>query len=349
MRTAGIRDGLVRLARVLGGLAMAAAASGAVAVGAQPPSPGGAPAARGANPIIRDKFTADPAPLVVGDQLYLYVGHDQAQGDEMFTMREWLVYSTRDMRHWTDHGAIMNVADFKWASKDAWASQVIRKDGKFWLYAAVEHGPTHPGKAIAVAVSDTPTGPFVDAKGSALITNDMTPKGTHSWEDIDPTLFTDGDGTTWIAWGNRQCYIARLKPNMIEIDGPITEITPPHFEEGPWLHRRGALYYLTYASLDRSTQRDEHISYATAPAITGPWTYRGELTGSGQSSFTIHPGIAEFKGDWYLFLHNAALSIGALDGAIGRRSVTVEHLHYRDDGMMEPVVQTKAGVSAKRH
>ena len=61
----------------------------------------------------------------------------------------------------------------------------------------------------------------------------MTPKGTHSWEDIDPTVFTDDDGTTWIAWGNRQCYIARLKPNMIEIDGPITEITPPHFEEGP--------------------------------------------------------------------------------------------------------------------
>ena len=129
---------------------------------------------------------------------------------------------------------------------------------------------THPGKAIAVAVADTPTGPFVDAKGSALITNEMTPKGTHSWEDIDPTVFTDDDGTTWIAWGNRQCYIARLKPNMIEIDGPITEITPPHFEEGPWLHKRGALYYLTYASLDRATHRDEKVSYATAPSIRGP-------------------------------------------------------------------------------
>ena len=63
-----------------------------------------------ANPIIRDKFTADPAPLVVGDTLYLYVGHDEAQRDEMFNMREWLVYSTKDMRTWTDHGAIMRVA-----------------------------------------------------------------------------------------------------------------------------------------------------------------------------------------------------------------------------------------------
>ena len=55
-------------------------------------------AAPGSNPIIRDKFTADPAPLVVGDRLYLYVGHDQAQRDEMFNMREWLVYSTTDMK-----------------------------------------------------------------------------------------------------------------------------------------------------------------------------------------------------------------------------------------------------------
>lgn len=305
-------------------------------------------AAPGSNPIIRDKFTADPAPMVDGERLYLYVGHDEAQRDEMFNMKEWLVYSTTDMRHWTDHGPIMKVSDFKWAKKDAWAAQAIRKNGRYWFYAAVEHDQTHPGKAIAVAVSDKPTGPFVDAKGSALITNQMTPKGSHSWEDIDPTVFTDDDGTTWIAWGNRQAYIAKLKSNMIELDGPIREITPPHFEEGPWLHKRGKFYYLTYASLDRATHRDERISYATATSLDGPWTYRGELTGSGKYSFTIHPGIAQYKGDWYIFLHNASLAIGDLNGAIGRRAVTVERLEYNSDGTLKPVVQTEAGITAPR-
>jgi len=297
------------------------------------------------NHIVRDKFTADPAPLVVGDELFLYVGHDQAGDDELFNMREWLVYSTRDMQHWTDHGPIMNVADFNWAEKDAWASQAIGKNGKFWFYAAVEHDLTHPGKAIAVAVSDSPTGPFVDAKGSALITNEMTPKGTHSWEDIDPTVFTDDDGTSWIAWGNRQAYIAKLKPNMIEIDGPITEITPPHFEEGPWLHKRNGLYYLTYASLDRATHTDERVSYSTAPAVTGPWTYRGELTGSAAGSFTIHPGIAEFNGQWHLFLHDATLTIGDVSGAIGRRAVTVHQRKYDPQGLMQPVIQTSGNTN----
>ena len=121
----------------------------------------------------------------------------------------------------------------------------------------MEHDATHPGKAVAVA--DTPTGPFADARGSALISNEMTPKGTHSWEDIDPTVLTDDDGSTWIAWGNRQCYLARLKPDMIELDGPIRETTPPHFEEGPWLHKRGDLYYLTYASRPADATRRARV------------------------------------------------------------------------------------------
>jgi arabinoxylan arabinofuranohydrolase len=299
------------------------------------------------NPLFRDLFTADPAPLVVGDTLYLYTGHDQAQDGVMFDMRDWLVFSTRDMKTWTRHSPIMKAKDFKWAKGDAWASQAIEKNGKFYFYAAVSHDDSHPGMAIGVAVSDSPMGPFTDARGSALIINQMTPEGTHSWEDIDPTVFTDDDGTTWIAWGNRNCYIAKLKATMTEIDGPIRKITPPHFVEGPWLHKRGNLYYLTYASLDPDTQSAERTSYATATSLDGPWAYRGELTTSAKNSFTIHPGIAEFRGQWYIFLHNATLTVGNQSGAAGRRAVTVEYLQYNPDGTLKPVVQTDVGVSVR--
>ena len=33
--------------------------------------------AQGANPIITDKYTADPAAMVWDDTVYLYVGHDE--------------------------------------------------------------------------------------------------------------------------------------------------------------------------------------------------------------------------------------------------------------------------------
>jgi hypothetical protein len=82
--------------------------------------PGGVLAAEpapGSNPLLRDVFTADPAPLVVGDTAYLYVGHDEAKGDEFFRMNDWRVYSSRDLKHWTSHGAIMKPTDFtgRWA------------------------------------------------------------------------------------------------------------------------------------------------------------------------------------------------------------------------------------------
>ena len=84
------------------------------------------------NPLVRNNFTADPAALVHGDRLYLYVGHDEyyagqdtASGGREFNITEWLCYSTTDMKNWTEHGAVLSPADFKWAVGEAWASQVI--------------------------------------------------------------------------------------------------------------------------------------------------------------------------------------------------------------------------------
>ena len=295
------------------------------------------------NPIFRDTWTADPAPLVVGDTLYVYVGHDDAHGDQMFNITEWLCYSTQDMKTWTAHGSIMKPTDFKWAVGEAWASQMVEKDGKFYFYTTVQHGPPHVGKAIGVAVSDSPTGPFKDARGSALVTDNMTPSDK-PWNDIDPTVLIDDDGTAYMAWGNPYLYFAKLKPNMIEIDGDIERIDLPNYTEGPWLHKRGEMYYMTYAAFAHQGMW-EKFCYATASKITGPWAYQGILTDQTKNSYTIHPGIVEFKDQWYLFYHNADLTLNGESGAIGRRSVCAEYLYYNPDGTMRPVKQTKQGIS----
>jgi xylan 1,4-beta-xylosidase len=299
--------------------------------------------AEAGNPIIKDVFTADPAPMVYNDTVYLYVGHDEAKGKEMFTMWEWLCFSSKDMKTWTAHGPIMKVKDFKWAARDAWAAQVVERNGKFYLYATAQHDKTHPGKAIGVAVSDSPTGPFVDARGSALVTDNMT-RSPNGWDDIDPTVLIDDDGTAWLAWGNPNCYLAKLKPNMIELDGPIQKIHVPNYTEGPWLHKRGNMYYLTYAAFAHQGL-SEKVCYATAAKITGPWTYRGILTDQAKNSYTIHPGIVEYHGQWYFFYHNAALTLNGEKGALGRRCVCLEYLYYNPDGTIQPIKQTLEGVT----
>lgn len=300
------------------------------------------------NPLIKDKFTADPAPMVYDGCLYLYVGHDEyspttagATDGGAFNITEWLCYSTTDMKTWTDHGSVLKPTDFKWAVGEAWASQVVEKDGKFYYYTTVQAGEPYNCKAIGVAVSDSPTGPFVDAIGEPLISDEMTDNGARGWwNDIDPTVLLD-NGEAWLCWGNGTCFLVKLKPNLIELDGEIQVIDVPNFVEGPWLHKRNNIYYLTYASMGK---KFETISYATATSMEGPWTAHGELTGEAENSFTIHPGIIEFKDKWYLFYHNAALTIDSIGGAIGRRAVCVEELFYNEDGTMKYVNQTKEGV-----
>ncbi len=84
------------------------------------------------NPIIKTIYTADPAPMVWNDRLYLYTTHD-ADASTWFTMDDWRAYSTNDMVNWTDHGMILSYTDFEWAKGDAWAAQCIERNGKFYL------------------------------------------------------------------------------------------------------------------------------------------------------------------------------------------------------------------------
>jgi len=304
-----------------------------------------AQAQTGSNPIFRDMFNADPAPMVYDGKLYVYVGHDEAKDGEMFNMSEWLCYSTDDMINWTAHGSVMRPEDFKWdandpnAVKNAWAAQTVYRNGKFYLYTTVTYG----GRNIGVGVSDSPTGPFVDAIGAPLISDGMTNNGD-PWDDIDPTVLIDDDGTAYLSWGNPNCYLAKLKPNMTELDGAIEMITPPYYGEGPWLSKREDMYYLTYAAFPVKGA-SEQICYATASNIHGPWTYQGILTGSAARSYTIHPGIINYKGNDYLFYHKADYTINGISGALGRRVACVEYLCYNDDGTMQPVTQTTAGVT----
>ncbi|MDD2589146.1 MAG: glycoside hydrolase family 43 protein [Fermentimonas sp.] len=303
------------------------------------------PRVLGQNPLFTDTFTADPAALVVGDRLYVYAGHDKATPGGWFNMPEWLCYSTTDMKKWTAHGPVLAAKDFvnanSWA---AWAAQVVEKDGKYYFYVTLDR---EEGHFITVAVSDSPTGPFKEARpGQPLITDDMT-TDSHRWNsDIDPTVFIDDDGTPWMAWGNGDCYMVKLNRNMVELDGPITKVPFRNFSEGPWLFKRGNLYYNIYAA-DAPGVQPEQIAYSTAPGINGPWTYGGLITGPAKHGFTIHPAVVEFKDQWYFFYHDGAYSLNGEPGGDCRRQVCVEYLYFDNEGSIKPITLTVEGVSIK--
>ncbi|MDX1747321.1 MAG: family 43 glycosylhydrolase, partial [Halobacteriales archaeon] len=143
----------------------------------------------------------------------------------------------------------------------------------------------------------------------------------------------------YLFWGNTVPRYAKLKDNMVELDGPIVDLDLPHFTEAPWIHKYDGTYYLSYAY-----GYPEQIAYATADAITGPYTFQGVINDTIPNSPTNHQSIIEFGGDWYFFYHNAALP----GGGEYRRSVAVERLFYDDEGRIHPITQAVDGLGVER-
>jgi hypothetical protein len=306
------------------------------------------------NPIIADGsyYSADPAPLVVGDTLYIVVGRDEAPPDvNDFIMREWQLLATKDVKsgRWTHYPGFLRPEQiFKWAAPArAYAAQMVRgSDGRFYLYAPVieANSKQEDAFAIGVAVADAPLGPWHDAHPQGPIVSQGLPQ-PNKIQNIDPTVLVDDDGRVYLYWGTfGQLRGVELEPDMVTPKGPVVEVrTLPGFFEASWLFKRGDTYYLVYADNQAGpnspcTPAVYHacIAYGTATSPLGPWTYRGVILAP-VSSTTSHPGIVEFDRQWYLVYHTA----DAKGGGHFRRSVAVDTLHWDDDEKPPRILEVK--------
>lgn len=275
-------------------------------------------------PIIQTKYTADPAPMVYNDTVFLYTTHDEDDA-EGFKMQDWLLYTSTDMVNWTDHGVVASLKSFDWVERDngAWAEQVVERNGKFYMYC-----PIH-GNGIGVLVSDSPYGPFKDPLGKPLVWQ------KEHWDDIDPTVFIDEDGQAYMYWGNPNCYYVKLNEDMISYSGDIVKLkeTPEHYQEGPWFYKRNGHYYLAFAS----TCCPEGIGYAMSDSPTGPWKTKGYIMRPTERTRGNHPGIMDYKGKSYVFGLNYDLLKLETNTHYERRSVSVAEMHYNEDGTIQEV------------
>jgi arabinoxylan arabinofuranohydrolase len=281
------------------------------------------------NPIIQTKYTADPAPLVYHDTVFLYTSHDEDDAFG-FKMQDWLLYTSTDMVNWTDHGVVASLKDFKWVTVDngAWAPQCIFRNNKFYMYC-----PMPNGTGISVLVSDSPYGPFKDPIGKALINNGP--------QDIDPTILIDDDGQAYLYWGNPELWYVKLNEDMISYSGEPKKMPEFvkikgekdlfHYQEGPWAWKRNGHYYMAYAS----TCCPEGIGYAMSSSPTGPWEYKGQIMDGDPRSSGNHPGIIDYKGNSYVFGFNYAILKQTMTKHYERRSICVEQIIYNADGTIQ--------------
>lgn len=283
------------------------------------------------NPFITHLYTADPSARVWQDgRLYVYASHDIDPPRGCDLMDQYHVFSTDDMKTWTDHGEILRASQVPWGRPEGgfmWAPDCAYKNGTYYFYFPHPSG-TDWNKTwkVGVATSKKPASDF------KALEKPIEGLGGHAM--IDPCVFVDDDGQAYLYYGGGgKCQGGKLKENMVELDGPMQDMTGlTDFHEAPWVFKRNGLYYLTHSDNHPKANR---LHYATSSSPLGPWTARGvylEPTGCD----TSHGSVVEYKGQWYAFYHNQALS-----GRGNLRSICVDKLEFNADGTIQTVLQTK--------
>ena len=210
------------------------------------------------NPILSDGsyYSADPAPIVVGDTLYILAGRDEAPPNiNNFIMNEWQLFATKDvaLKRWLHYPGIARPETlFSWSKPGhAYAGQIVQgPDKRFYLYAPVQEGRREHSDpfVIGVAVADSPLGPWKDAHPSGPIVSQSDPE-PNKIQNIDPTVMVDNDGRVYLYWGTFGRLLGvELEQDMVTPKGKEVSVTGlTGFFEAAWLFRRKNTYYMVYA------------------------------------------------------------------------------------------------------
>ena len=313
-------------------------------------------------PLVSHMYTADPSAHVFNGKIYIYPSHDIDAGipfndnGDHFGMEDYHVFSMDNIESEVkDNGVALHVKDVPWAVKQMWAPDAACKNGKYYLYFPAKRADGI--FQIGVAISDSPTGPFIPEPEAI--------KGSYT---IDPAVFEDEDGKFYLyfggIWGGQlQKYrnnkysaennepkedepalgpiVALLADDMKQFAESPKEIkildkngdvlsagdNQHRFFEGPWMHKYNGKYYFSY-----STGDTHFICYATGDNPYGPFTYQGRILNP-VIGWTSHHSICKVENKWYLFYHDSSLS----KGITHLRSIKVTEITYNEDGSINTI------------
>jgi xylan 1,4-beta-xylosidase len=212
---------------------------------------------------------ADPTIFYHQGNYYLYGTVDGNSNDG------FKVYSSTDLKTWKRPTGVNNGYALRkgevFGNAKFWAPQVFYHNDRFYMaYVADE--------AIAIAVSDSPIGPFKQERKTSLAA---------SVKQIDPFVFFDDDGKKYLYHvrldkGNR-IFVAELTDDLAQIKPETLKECVSAVEtwentnnaswpvaEGPTVFKHKNQYYLLYTANDFRNP-DYAVGFAVSDSPLGPW------------------------------------------------------------------------------
>lgn len=254
---------------------------------------------------------------------------------------------SKDLKNWTSTGPLLTEGPQVYGDKGFWAPQLYL-NGKTWQLAYTAN------EQVAVAESSSLTGPFTQKQVKPVDASE---------KNIDPFIFTDDDGKTYlyhVRFNNgNYLWVAAYDKNTMSID-PSTlkqclgnteawENTPDYpaapIMEGPTVIKHKGKYYLFY-SANHFMSRDYAVGYAVADSPMGPWhkpannriIHRSIVGENGSGHGDV---FADKKGNLFYVYH-----VHNSNHAVSPRLTRIVPLHFipSNDGFDHVIVKKEEGI-----
>ncbi|MBQ9878295.1 MAG: family 43 glycosylhydrolase [Bacteroidales bacterium] len=305
------------------------------------------------NPVFPGLY-ADPE-VLYSHQTGKYYIFPTTDGAYQWHNYDFHCFSSEDFKNWKDEGVILDLRNLSWGKEYAWAPCIIeRKVGnsyKYYYYFVAN-------KSIGVAVADKPEGPYKDALGKPMLSQEElnTPN-----QVIDPDVFQDPKtGKYYLYWGNSYLWMAELAEDMISlVPGSIRELIPRnrigeyHYLEGTYVFERNGLYYFMWSeNITRSSYYRVRYLISDSPVefvrdgkpakvedtIVLQQDPSKQIFGTGHNAVINIPGTDE----WYIVYHRFTRPEGVKMGLSGgyNREVCIDRMKFNPDGTIIPVKPT---------
>lgn len=319
------------------------------------------------NPVFPGLY-ADPEALYSKQtgKYYIYPTTDGSFGWHNF---DFHCFSSTDLKTWKDEGVILDLRELSWGKEYAWAPCIIEKKVKKSKTTSLQNYKSSAtgylyyyyfvaNKTIGVAVADKPEGPFVDALGKPMLTQEELNSPNIV---IDPDVFQDPkSGKYYIYWGNSYLWMAELGKDMVSIaPGTIKELIPRekigeyHYLEGTYVFERNGLYYFMWSeNITRSARYRIRYLISDSPTefvrngkpakveeqIILQQNPKLQIFGTGHNSVLNVPGTDE----WYMIYHRFTRPEGIKMGLSGgyNRETCIDKMEFNEDGTIKPVKVT---------
>ncbi|MBG0565462.1 family 43 glycosylhydrolase [Actinoplanes sp. NEAU-A11] len=220
------------------------------------------------NPVFTDNFP-DPGVISDGETWYAYGTNDATANVPLIT--------SADLVKWSPGGDVLPQLG-RWAERGhTWAPEVIRTDaGRYVLYYTARKAGADR-QCVGAAVADSPSGPFADTSGEALICQD------DEGGAIDASPYRHSDGSLYLYWKNdgnhigepTHLYAQRLAADGLSLTGErvrlLTNDKPwqAHVIEAPQMVTHDGRLYLFYSANAFDSQAYA-VGYATCDGPLGP-------------------------------------------------------------------------------